>query len=82
MLRTFLNACKTYFKLGGSLYENTKAQFFKTLLSDTAHTWYNSQGYDKITATFETIKSHILDYFIPLNYIKRARRALVTCNMG
>ena len=44
MARTFLNACKTYFMLTGISYENTKALFAKTRFSDTAHTWYDSQG--------------------------------------
>ena len=44
--------------------------------------WYNRQGYDEILVTFVTLKSHILDYFIPSDYVKRARRALVACKMG
>ena len=44
--------------------ENTKALFAKTRLSDTACTWYDSQGYNETKATFTTIKSNMLDYFI------------------
>ena len=56
--------------------------FIKTCLSDTARVWYNSQGYDETLVTFVTLKSHILDYFIPFDYVRRARRALVACKMG
>ena len=38
MVRTFLNACETYFTLTSILDENTEALFAKTRLSDTAHT--------------------------------------------
>ena len=77
MVRTFLNACDTYFKLVGILDKNTKALFAKTRLSNTAHTWYDSQSYDKTTVLLATVKSHMLKYFIPSDYITRARRALV-----
>ena len=56
--------------------------FAKTRLSDTAHTWYDSQDYDEILVTFVTFKSHILDYFIPFDYVRRVKRALVACKMG
>ena len=71
-----------YFKLKGILDKNSKALFGKNHLSDTAHTWYDSQGYNKIIVTFTTMKSHMLDYFIPSDYDRRARRALVACKMG
>ena len=32
--------------------------------------------------TFVTLKSHILDYFIPFDYIKKARNALAAYKMG
>ena len=48
----------------------------------TAYTWCNSQGYDETLVMFVTSKSHILDYFIPYDYIKKARKALVICEMG
>ena len=54
----------------------------KICLLDTAHTWYDSQGYDETLVTFVTLKSHMLDYFIPSDYVKRAKRALVACKMG
>ena len=82
VVKTFLNACDMYFKLTGISDENNKALFAKTRLSDTEHTQYDSQGYDETTVTLETIKSYILDYFIPFNYLRRARRALITCKMG
>ena len=82
MLRTFLNACEMYFKLTGISDENTKAQFAKTRLSDTACTWYDSQRYDETMAIFTTVRSHMLDYFIPSNYIKRAKTALFAYKMG
>ena len=75
-VRTLLNACERYFKLNG-MSVDTKAPFVKTRLLDTAHTWYDSQGYDETTATFVTVKSHILDNFIPSDYVRGARRALV-----
>ena len=40
--------------------------------------WYDSQGYDE---TFVTLKSHMLDYFIPSDYIRRARRELIVCKI-
>ena len=80
--RTFLNACDTYFKLTGISDENTKALFAKTRLSDTAHTCYDSQGYDKTMVTFANMKFHMLEYFIPSDYIRKARRALVAFKMG
>ena len=82
MVRTFLNACSTYFKLTGIQDENKKALFAKTCLSNIAHIWYDSQRYDETLVTFVTLKSHILDYFIPFDYVRRARRALVACKMG
>ena len=81
MLRTFLNVYDTYFKLTGILDKNTKALYAKTRLSDIAHAWYDSQGYSKKTVKFETINSYMLDYFIPSNYRKRAKKSLVTCRM-
>ena len=65
-VRTFINVNDMYFKLNCISYENTKALFSKTRLSDTARTWYDSQGYDKTMITFSMVKSHMLDYFIPL----------------
>ena len=82
MVRIFLNACDTYFKLTGIQDENTKAFFARTCLSDTAHTWYDSQGYDETLVTFVTLKSHMLDYFIPSDHVKRSIRFLVACKMG
>ena len=72
MFKTFLNACDMYFKLTGISVENTKSLFDKTLLTDTAPTWYDSQGYNETMVIFLTIKSYILDYFIPSDYVKRA----------
>ena len=82
MVKPFINACNMYFKLTGISDENTKALFAKTRMSDTAHTWYDSQGYDKITVIFATIKFYILNYFIPSEYVKRCTRALVVFKMG
>ena len=45
MLRTLLNACDMYFKLTDISDKNNKALLAKTCLSDTARTWYDSQGY-------------------------------------
>ena len=82
IVRTFLIAYNTYFKLNGISNENTKALFIKNCLSDTTRTQYDSQGYDKTTRTHVTMNSHILDYFIPSDYIKRSIRALVACKNG
>ena len=82
MVRAFLNACDIYLKITSISDEKTKALFAKTRLIDTVNTWYNSQSYDETTVIFATVKSHMLDYFITSNYIKRARRALVACKMG
>ena len=82
MFKTFLNAYNTYFKLTGISDKKTKALFAKTCLAETARTWYDSQGYNKTLVTFATMKSHILDYSIPYDYIKRTRRALVACKIG
>ena len=82
MLRNFLNVYNMYFKLTGISDESNKGLFAKTRLSDTARTWYDSQSYDETTVTFETVNSHMLDYFIPSDYIRRDRRALVACKMG
>ena len=82
MVWVFLNVCDTYFKLTGISNENSKAMFAKTRLSHTAHTWYDSQGYNKTMEIFATMNSHILDYFIPSDYVRRTRRALVACKMG
>ena len=43
--------------------------------------WYDSQGYDEILVTFVALKTYMLDYFIPSDYIRRARRVLVACKM-
>ena len=51
--------------------------FAKICPSGTAYMWYDSQGYDEILVTFVTLKSHILGYFIPSAYAKKARQALV-----
>ena len=64
IIRAFLNACDTYFKLTGIKYENTKVLFAKNSLSSTAHMWYDSQGYNETFVRLVTLKSHILDYFI------------------
>ena len=61
---------------------NTKALFAKTRLSNTIHMWYDSQGYDKTLVIFVTLKSLMLEYFPPSEYIRRTRRALVACKMG
>ena len=74
MVRTIPNAYNTYFKLTGISDENNKPLFAKTRLSDTTRTWYDSQGYDETTVIFATVRLHILNYFIPSNYVKRARR--------
>ena len=71
-----------YFILTSISYENTKALFAKNNLSDTAHTWYDSQGYNQTMVKFAIMKSRMLDYFIPSDYIRRARRVLVACKMG
>ena len=55
MVRTFLNSYNTYYKLTSISEENTKALFAKTRLSDTAYTWYDSQGYDKTMLKLATI---------------------------
>ena len=81
-VRTFINACDTYFKLTGISDENIKALFAEPRLSDTEHTWYDSQGYIETMVIFANMQSHMLDYFIPSDYIKRSRRALVACIMG
>ena len=81
-VETFLNACNMYFKLTSILDENTRALFAKSRLLDTTHTCYDSQGYGETTVTFVTMKSNILYYFIPSEYVKRARRAWVACRMG
>ena len=52
------------------------------IISDTAYTWYDSQGYEETMVIFATMKSNILDYFIPSDYIRRARRALIAFKMG
>ena len=44
--------------------------------------WYDSQGYDEILVIFVTLKSYMLEYFIPSDYIKRDGKALVVCKMG
>ena len=80
-VRTLLNACDMYFKLTSISYENTKALFAKTSLSNTARTWYDSQGYDEKMVTLTAIKSHMLD-FISSKYIRRVKRTLVACKMG
>ena len=82
MVRIFVNACETYFILTGIADENTKALFAKTHLSDTAHTCYDRQAYNEITVAFATVKSLTLDYLIPFDYIKKARRGLVARKMG
>ena len=56
MVRAFVNACNLYFKLTGISNENTKALFSKIRLSDTACTWYDSQGYNETTVTFYNCK--------------------------
>ena len=76
-----MNEWETYLKLTGISDENSKALFSKTRLSDTACTWYDSQGYDETMVTFATMKSHMLDYFIPYGYFRRARRVLVAWKM-
>ena len=81
-VRAFLSVCDMYFKLTGMSNKKTKALFAKTCLSHTAYTWYNSQGYDKTMVTFANMKSHMLDHYIPSNYDREARRALVACKMG
>ena len=82
MVTTFLNAYKTYFTSTSISDENTKALFSKTRLSNTAHTWYNSQGYDETMVIFSNVLSYMLDYFIPSYYVSRAIRALVAYKMG
>ena len=63
MVRAFLNASKTYFTITGISDENTKALLAKIRVSDTAYSWYDSQGYNETMVTFATLNSHILDYF-------------------
>ena len=82
MVKTFLNACDTYFKLIGITKKNTKALFAKIRLLDTEHTWYDSQGYNETIVTFSTMNSHILDYFISSNYVRKARTAFFACKIG
>ena len=48
----------------------------------TAHTYNNSQGYDETLVTFLNFKSHILEYYIPSNYVRRAKKALDAFKMG
>ena len=81
-VRTFINACDTYFKLTGISDENIKGLLAKTYLLDTAHTWYESQGCNETMVTFVTVRSHMLDYYIPSDYIMKNRRSLVACKMG
>ena len=71
-----------YLKLTGISGKETKALIAKTSLSDTACTWYDSQGYEETMVTFATVKSNILDYFIPSDYTRRDRRALIDFKMG
>ena len=82
IISSFLNICKMHFTLTGILDENTKALLAKDRLSDTSRTWYGSQGYNETMVTFSTMKSHMIDYFIPSDYIRRARRVLLACKMG
>ena len=81
-IRAFVNACKTFFKLTGMNYVNTQALFTKTRLAHTARTWYDSQGYDENTLTFAVLRAHMLEYFVPSDFARRARRNLVACQMG
>ena len=53
-----------------------KPLFAKSFLLDTACTWYDSQGYNETMVIFATVKSYMLDYFIPSDYVRRARRTL------
>ena len=80
MVRTFLSACDMYFELTGISDENTRALFAKTRLSSTTSTWYYSHGHND--TTFATVKSHMLDYFIPSDYVGRTRRELVAYKIG
>ena len=82
MFRTFLNASETYFTITGISNENTKTLFAKNCFLDTAHTWYNSKGYNETMVILKMMKCHILDYFILSDYVRRARSALVACKMG
>ena len=49
---------------------------------DTANMWYGSKKYSETLVTFVTLKSYMLDCFIPSEYVRRAGRALVACKMG
>ena len=81
-IRAFVNACETFFKLTGVSDVNTQALFTKTRLAHTARTWYDSQGYDENTLTFAVLRAHMLAYFVPSDFARRARRNLVACQMG
>ena len=81
-IRAFVNACETFFKLTGVSDVNTQALFTKTRLAHTARTWYDSQGYDENTLTFAVLRAHMLAYFVPSDFARRAHRNLVACRMG
>ena len=53
-----------FFKLTGMSDVNMQALFTKTGLAHTAHTWYDSQGYDENTLTFAVLHAHMLVYFV------------------
>ena len=75
----FVNACEVFFKLTGMSNVNTQALFTKTRLAHTARTWYDSQGYDENTLTFVVLNAHMLAYFVPSDFARRAHRNLVAC---
>ena len=81
-VKTFLNACVICFILTVISYENTKDLFAKSRLLSIAHTWYFVQGYNETMVTFVNVNSHMLDYFIPYDYIRRDIRALLACKIG
>ena len=81
-IRAFFNACKTFFKLTGVSDVKMQALFTKARLAHTARTWYDSQGYDENTLTFAVLCAHMLAYFVPSDFVRRAHRNLVASHMG
>ena len=59
IVRQFINACGTYFKLTGVKNQNTFSLFSRRRLFDTAHTWYDSKGYDNNKIAFSMLIAHL-----------------------
>ena len=56
-VHSFLNACKTYFKLTGISSTNIQALFFRTRLIKIAKNWYKLQGYNVNILTFDILRA-------------------------